>query len=67
MATIRIEISGWRYAGCFVMRGKHYPVANFAERGVLRAETLRFADEVRSGERVGLSTRAVVDAASVAR
>ena len=31
----------------FVMRGKEYLVAIFPENGILRAETLRFADELR--------------------
>lgn len=39
----------------FVMRGKEYLIAIIAENGMLRAETLRFADEVRSPETVGLS------------
>lgn len=38
----------------FVMRGKEYLVAILSENGILRAETLRFADEVRSPEDVGL-------------
>ena len=38
----------------FVMRGKAYLVAIIGERGLLRAETLRFVDEVRSPEAVGL-------------
>lgn len=38
----------------FVMRGKEYLVAIFAENGILRAETLRFADEVRTSEDIGL-------------
>lgn len=38
----------------FVMRGKEHLVAIFADRGLLRAETLRFADEVRSPDEVGL-------------
>src|SRR5690606_34281326 len=38
----------------FVMRGKEYLVAILAENGILRAETLRFAEEVRSPETVGL-------------
>jgi DNA end-binding protein Ku len=38
----------------FVMRGKEYLVAIIAERGVLRAETLRFHDELRSPDDVGL-------------
>lgn len=38
----------------FVMRGKEYLVAIFAENGILHAETLRFADELRTPEDVGL-------------
>lgn len=38
----------------FVMRGKEYLVAIIAENGILRAETLRFSNEVRSPEDVGL-------------
>ena len=38
----------------FVMRGKEYLVAILADNGILRAETLRFADELRSPEDVGL-------------
>lgn len=38
----------------FVMRGKEYLIAILAENGILRAETLRFAEEVRTPEDVGL-------------
>ncbi|HYC61602.1 MAG TPA: Ku protein [Thermoanaerobaculia bacterium] len=38
----------------FVMRAKEYLVAILAENGILRAETLRFANEVRSPDDVGL-------------
>ena len=38
----------------FVMRAKEYLVAIIAENGILRAETLRFADEVREPDDVGL-------------
>lgn len=38
----------------FVMRTKEYLVAILAEDGLLRAETLRFADEVRTPADVGL-------------
>ena len=38
----------------FVMRGKEYLVAITADHGILRAETMRFNDEVRSPEQVGL-------------
>jgi DNA end-binding protein Ku len=38
----------------FVMRAKEYLVAIIAEDGILRAETLRFANEVRKPDDVGL-------------
>ena len=38
----------------FVMHGKDYLVAIIAEGGILRAETLRFHDELRTPEQVGL-------------
>ena len=41
----------------FVMRGRELLVAILAENGILRAETLRFADEVRTPEDAGLPKR----------
>lgn len=41
----------------FVMRGKEYLVAIVAERGILRAETMRFFDEVRTPADIGLHER----------
>lgn len=38
----------------FVMRGKEYLIAIVAEKGILYAETMRFMDELRSPEDVGL-------------
>ena len=38
----------------FVMRSKEYLVAIMADDGILRAETMRFADEIRTPEDVGL-------------
>ncbi|HEX6557799.1 MAG TPA: Ku protein [Longimicrobiales bacterium] len=38
----------------FVMRGKEYLIAITAEKGIMRADTLRFADELRSAADVGL-------------
>ncbi|HYC52909.1 MAG TPA: Ku protein [Gemmatimonadaceae bacterium] len=38
----------------FVMRAKEYLTAILAENGILRAETMRFADEVRSPAEIGL-------------
>jgi DNA end-binding protein Ku len=49
----------------FVMRGKEYLVAIVAENGLLRAETLRFSDEIRSPEDAGLPGKARVSRAAV--
>lgn len=46
----------------FVMRGKAYAVAIMADRGVLRAETLRFGDELRSPTSLELPSEREVDA-----
>ena len=50
-----MERSGRVGIASFVMRGKEYLVALLAERGILRAETLRFRDELRSPDEVGLA------------
>jgi DNA end-binding protein Ku len=49
----------------FVMRGKEYLVAIFPENGILRAETMRFSDELRSPKEVGLPEKKSVPAATV--
>jgi DNA end-binding protein Ku len=49
----------------FVMRGKEYLVAILAEGGILRAETLRFVDEIRKPADVGLPKKTKVTAAGV--
>ena len=49
-----MEATGRAGIATFVMRGKEYLVAIFSEGGILRAATLRFADEIRSAEQVGL-------------
>jgi DNA end-binding protein Ku len=51
----------------FVMRDREYLVAIFAEGGLLRAETLRFHDEVRSPRDVGLPKPPRVDDATAKR
>jgi len=51
----------------FVMRGKEYLVAILARDGILRAETLRFFDELRSPEEVGLPAREKAKARDVQR
>ena len=49
----------------FVMRGKEYLVAIFPENGILRAETMRFADELRSPKDIGLPDKKKLPAATV--
>lgn len=51
-----MERTGRAGVATFVMRTREYLVAIFAENGILRAETLRFADEVRGAQDVGLPT-----------
>ena len=53
LATV-MEKNGRAGVATFVMRTKQYVIAILAENGILRAETLRFADEVRSPADVGL-------------
>lgn len=49
----------------FVMRGKEYLVAIFPENGILRAETMRFSDEIRSPKEIDLPEKKKVAAAAV--
>jgi DNA end-binding protein Ku len=49
----------------FVMRGKEYLIAIFSDNGILRAETMRFADELRSPAEVGLPKKKAAPAAAV--
>src|SRR6185436_17048371 len=49
----------------FVMRGKQYLVAIIARGGLLRAETLRFDDELRSVEELDIDRSAAVDASAI--
>ena len=51
--------------GSFVMRDHEYLVAILAENGILRAEVLRHADELRTPETIGLPKPAKADAARV--
>jgi DNA end-binding protein Ku len=60
-----MEASGRAGIATFVMRGKAYAVAIVAEKGVLRAETLRFGDELRTAEDVGLPAPGKVDRGKV--
>jgi len=49
----------------FVMRGKEYLIAIFSDNGILRAETMRFADELRSPSEVGLPKKKAAPKAAV--
>ncbi len=49
-----MEKTGRVGIGSFVMRGHEYLVAIIPDKGVLRADTLRYADEIRTPEMIGL-------------
>jgi DNA end-binding protein Ku len=51
--------------GSFVMRGHEYLVAILAENGLLRAEVLRYADELRTPASIGLPEPEKADASQV--
>jgi DNA end-binding protein Ku len=52
-----MERTGRVAIGSFVMRAHEYLVAIVSDNGVLRADTLRYADEIRSPESIGLPKR----------
>jgi DNA end-binding protein Ku len=60
-----MEQTGRVAIGNFVMRGHEYLVAIVSDNGVLRADTLRYADEIRTPEAIGLPKRSKVTAAKV--
>jgi DNA end-binding protein Ku len=62
-----MERTGRAGIATFVMRAKEYLIAIFAEGGILRAETLRFAGEVRTPEQIGLPEKPEVDRHTVRR
>ncbi len=62
-----LEDTGRAGIATFVMRTKEYLVAILAEAGILRAETLRFADELRSPAEIGLPEPVEPSAAAVRR
>ncbi len=61
-----METTGRAALASFVMRGKAHAVAIVAERGLLRAETLRFADELRDPAALGLAGPPKAEPARVA-
>ena len=56
-----MEATGRAGIATFVMRGKEYLVAIIAEKGILRAETLRFAEELRTPDDIDLPEPPKVD------
>ena len=62
-----MERTGRAGIATFVMHGKEYLVAIFAQRGILRAETMRFQDELRSPKDIGLPKDGKVSAQDVKR
>ena len=62
-----MERTGRVGIGSFVMRGHEYLVAIISDNGVLRADTLRYADELRTPESIGLPKPKKPAAAKVSR
>jgi DNA end-binding protein Ku len=62
-----MEKNGLAGIATFVMRGKEYLVAIFAENEILRAETMRFSDEVRSPQSIGLPKKKEAPKATVTK
>ena len=60
-----MEDDGKAGLATFVMRGKEYLVSIFAEHGILRAETMRFPDELRSPADVDMPKKPKVPPAMV--
>ena len=60
-----MDQSGLAGVATFVMRGKEYLVAIFSDKGILRAETMRFADELRSPADIGLPKKKEAPKATV--
>jgi DNA end-binding protein Ku len=65
LLTATMEKTGRVGIGNFVMRGHEYLVAIISDNGVLRADTLRYADEVRTPESLELGKRSKPPAAKV--
>ena len=57
-----MEKTGRAGVATFVMRGKEYLIAIVAENGILRAETMRFKDAIRSPSDIGLPEKSKVPA-----
>lgn len=60
-----MEKEGLAGIATFVMRGKEYLVTIFPENEIMRAETMRFPDEIRSVKEIDLPEKKKVPAATV--
>lgn len=60
-----MEDTGRAGLATFVMRSREYLVAIFADAGILRAETMRFHDEIRTPEDVGVPGDATAPAGRI--
>lgn len=67
LLTATMEKTGRVGIGSFVMREHEYLVAIIADNGVLRADTLRYADEIRTPESIGLPKPKKVVASKASR
>jgi DNA end-binding protein Ku len=67
LLTATMEKTGRVGVGSFVMRGHEYLVAIVSDNGVLRADTLRYTDEIRTPESIGLPKVKKPTAAKVAQ
>ena len=67
LLTATMEKAGRVGIGSFVMRGHEYLVAIIADNGVLRADTLRYSDEIRTPDSIGLGKPGKVAASKVAQ
>lgn len=65
LLSATMERTGRVAIGNFVMRGHEYLVAIVSDNGVLRADTLRYADEIRTPESIGLPKKSKVAASKV--
>ena len=66
LLALVLEQSGRAGVASFVMRGHQHMVAILAEGGLLRAQTLRFAEQLRTPESIGLEDApAKVDASKL--
>jgi DNA end-binding protein Ku len=67
LLSATMEKAGRVGIGSFVMRDHEYLVAIVSDNGVLRADTLRYADEIRTPESIGLPKPGKVAANKLSR